>query len=343
MTTEIKLIQAPVIQHSLVEIGKTVTSRIFELNLEKLVATEETIQSLKKLRAELNKEFDLYEAQRKAIKEAVANPYVEFENVYKTEISEKYKKAVETLKDKIASVEEKVKAGKKTNIIRYFNELCASENIDFLKFENTGFEINLSTSEKQYKEKCNEFVQRIADDILLIQAQEYSAEIMTEYKFTLNVSKAITTVVNRKEAEKLERERIRQAEIARRTSKLREIPVIFHDITKTYHPVFDESMFITLADVENLSKNEFQKRFVQLEAAAKQATIEQAQQQSMTFEKPIAEPLPAPAETKSEPASAVEKPVAEIFTAIFEAVGTMAQLIALGEYMKSNNIQYKNI
>src|SRR5690606_32514635 len=142
----------PVIQHKLVEVGANVTKRIEELNLSNLIATDETIKSLKDLRAELNKEFTDFEGQRKALKQAVADPYVEFESVYNVEISAKYKQAVELLKDKISVFENNVKAEKKASIELYFKELCDASKIDFLKFSDTGLEINLSTSEKQYKE-----------------------------------------------------------------------------------------------------------------------------------------------------------------------------------------------
>jgi hypothetical protein len=334
-TTEIKLVQKPVIQHALVEVGKSVTLRILELNLENLIATEDTVKSLKTLRAELNKEFEGYELQRKAIKDAVSNPYLEFDAVYKAEISEKYKKAVETLKDKIAIVEDKIKAEKKAIIVRYFNELCASENIDFLKFENVGIEINLSTSEKQYREKCNEFVQRVSDDILLIQAQNYAAEIMAEYKNTLNASKAITAVVARKEAEKLEADRIKQAEINRRSTLLRGINFYFSDMTKTFNWVSDENVNVSLSDVENLSKEEFQKLFVKVEALTK------VKEPESVLDKPAPEikaPEPIKAPTIIEPAK--QEPT---FTASFECVGTMAQLMALKAYLIENKITYKNI
>ena len=79
-----------------------------------MVATEDTAKSLKTLRATLNKEFADYEFQRKTIKSGVLSPYDEFEAVYKTEIAEKYNMALNTLKDKIASVEDGIKEEKKS-------------------------------------------------------------------------------------------------------------------------------------------------------------------------------------------------------------------------------------
>jgi hypothetical protein len=343
MSTEIKLIQNPIIQHKLAEVGKSVTERIAGLNIDNLVATEDTVKSLKTLRIELNKEFEEYEAQRKAIKEAVSNPYLEFDAIYKVEISEKYKKAVEIIKDKIAIVEDKIKATKKANVMRYFSELCTVEKIDFLKFEDVGLEINLSTTEKAYKEKCNEFVQRVADDVLLINVQENPAEIFVEYKKTLNASKAITAVSERKASEKLQAERIKQAETNRRQTLLRSLAMVLHEMTKSFNWVQDVNVFITISDIENLSKDDFQKRFVELETLTKPVIIQPA---------PVAEVAKtvqnAPAPTLSFAAEPISAPtvaahVEKLVSASFEVTGTMSQLIDLKAYLIENKLTYTNI
>ncbi len=93
--------QVPKIVHRLQAVGARVTERLKELGVDTLVATEDTVKSLKDLRAELNKELTEFESQRKWVKEGVLNPYNEFETIYKAEISEKYKGAIDTLKTKI--------------------------------------------------------------------------------------------------------------------------------------------------------------------------------------------------------------------------------------------------
>ena len=198
MNTGIELVQFPVIKQNLTETGKNVTERIKALDIEGQVPTLDTVKSLKDLRAQLNKELADFENQRKFVKEAVLTPYNEFESLYKDEISTKYKNAIDTLKDKIAIVEDRIRDEKKAAITSYFYELCRSENIDFLKFENVGLEINLSTTEKKYREQCDEYVQRVVDDLALIETQECKAEIIVEYRTTLNASRAIKTVQDRK-------------------------------------------------------------------------------------------------------------------------------------------------
>jgi hypothetical protein len=349
---EIKLIQEPIIKHDLYSIGKMVTARLQKLNIDNLVATNETIKSLKQLRADLNKEFTSYESQRKTIKNGVSNPYIEFENIYKSEISEKYKEAVSILKDTIADFENKVKAKKKANIERYFSELCTANNIDFLKFSDTGLEINLSTTENKYKEQCDAFVNRINDDIILINTMQYPAEIMAEYKKnSLNASLAIKTITDRKEDERLEAERIRQKEIHRREDMIRSLSMVYHDITKTFNYIQDESIMIEQKEIEKFSKEDFQKCFVEIEnkIKANQADLFSQQQNEPEESKKEAHGKDTDPEAK-QPSEPLQAPVKEKFNpeekkvkAAFECEGTYFQLKALGQYMKDNGIIYKNI
>lgn len=339
MTNEIQLIQAPVIKHMLQVAGQNVTERIKALNLENQVATEETVKGLKSLRADLNKELTDYENQRKAIKEGVLNPYNEFEGIYKDEIATKYKAAIDLLKDKIALVEDKIKSEKKAELVEYFKELCTIENIDFLTFDRLAIDINLSTSLKAYKEQVNKYIIGVTDDLSLIRSEEFQAEILTEYKTTFNASKAITTVRERKEREKAEAERLRIAEVQRRIKTLVGLGFVYVDMTDSYE--YDYEIFISKSEIEGLERNSFQTKVLTLEAvinekqraalAAKQA--EQPIIPAPSAPAPVAAPVSAPSVVNNEP----------MMTASFTVSGTRAQLLALGAYMKANNITYKNI
>lgn len=351
MSTEnqIKLVQSPVITHKLQEAGKAVSKRIEELEIDKQIATVETVKSFKDLRAELNKEFADFESQRKLIKEGVNNPYNEFEGIYKTEISEKYKLAIDLLKDKIAFVEDKVKSDKKASVESYFNELCISEKIDFIKFEKLGIEINLSTTEKKYKEQVNEYITKVVDDLNLIKSTDFEAEILTEYKSSLNVSSAITTVKTRKENEKKEEERLKAEQKVNRINFIEKLGMQFIEITNAYE--FNVDIYLTLGDINNLSKDEFTEKYHDCEAkikdvkakelASKQAEIKVVDPE---IQSPIATPIVAPIQKPiSAPIVEVKKEVEPLKTASFEVTATMTQLRALGAYMKQNNINYKNI
>lgn len=327
--TQIRLVQVPKIEHDLVRVGISVTQRIESLNIKGQVATEETVGALKKLRAELNAEFKEFEEQRKAIKDAVMNPYNELDEIYKLEVSEKYKSATDMLKDKIAEVEDKIKSDRMEEVKLFFVELCLDRDIDFLSWPQLGIDIKLSDSMKSYKDRVTLFVDKVVDELQLIDTQAYKAEIMVEYKKTLNAAKAIKEVQDRKDAEQRERERDKLTETQRRQTELRKLSMVYKDLTKSFNWVNDDNVYITNHDVENLSKEEFNKRYVELEQAIKSLTPD-------TKTPEVIQPLKAPV---------VEQPKQQekTLTATFSATGTMAQLTALAEYMKQNNITYKNI
>lgn len=204
--------QLPVIVEQLQTIKDDVTERVNEAM--SLVCTEDTVKAVKKRRSELNSEFKTWEEKRKDVKKAVMSPYEQFEAVYKDCITDVFKKADADLKGKIDSVEEELKKEKTAEVKAYFEEYLASKNITMpLTFECANINVTLSASLKSLKEQAKAFIDRVCDDLNLIETQEYKEEIYLEYNgaWFLNVSGAITTVVNRhkaiEEAQKREEKR----------------------------------------------------------------------------------------------------------------------------------------
>ena len=69
MSEIITLKQEPIIAYQKIEsVGAEIQKRIEELNLENQVITEDSLSSAKTTRADLNKEFKVFEEQRKFIK-----------------------------------------------------------------------------------------------------------------------------------------------------------------------------------------------------------------------------------------------------------------------------------
>lgn len=194
----IQVKQLPIIVEQLHEVKAEVTAKV-EQALS-LICTEDTVKDVKKVRSELNKELKDYEERRKAVKKAIMTPYEQFEAVYKDCISDTYKKADTELKDKIDSVENELKEQKKAEVKGYFDEYLTATGIDFVTFENANINVTLSASMKSLKEQAKAFVDKIVDDLNLIDTQEHKDEILYEYKQSLNVSNAITTVTNRYKA-----------------------------------------------------------------------------------------------------------------------------------------------
>lgn len=194
----IQVKQLPIIVEQLHEVKAEVTAKV-EQALS-LVCTEDTVKDVKKVRSELNKELKDYEERRKAVKKAIMTPYEQFETVYKDCISDTYKKADTELKGKIDSVENELKEQKKAEVKGYFDEYLTATGIDFVTFENANINVTLSASMKSLKEQAKAFIDKIVDDLNVINTQEHKDDILYEYKASLNVSAAITTVTNRYKA-----------------------------------------------------------------------------------------------------------------------------------------------
>lgn len=332
---EIILKQNAVIQHDLLNVGKMVDERLKELNIENLVATDDTIKAMKSLRADLNAEFKDFEEQRKTIKNLVAKPYMTLEEVYKEQVSEKYNGAISTLKSKIDEHEIKIKKEKQDVLEEYFEECKDLTDTAYIKFSDLGITVNLSTSIKNYREQIDAFFAKIVDDLNLIETQEHEAEILVEYKKDLNCSRAIKEVMERKAKEKLEKERQAEYETRRRQKELANHNFKLSEFEGVYvHSTYSD-LYISLSDVETRSNIEF-------DAILESIRSEVSKRGRETIKAPVK--IDAPTSSHGAPAAdevPTQKP--KLLTARFEVSGTLEQLQALGNYLKQNNLTYNNI
>lgn len=252
--------QLPIIQEQLKQLSTEIEQKVE--NAKNLVCTEETVKEVKQVRADLNKEFKDLETQRKLVKEQVLAPYMQFEEVYKQYVSDKYKNADIELKNKVDSVESELKAKKEQEIKDYFEEYKIANNIGFITYEQARINVTLSASMKSLKEQVKIFIDKVVDDLNLIETQEHKAEILVEYKQNLNVSQAITTITNRFKA--IEEEKRKLEEIAKRT----------------FDAAFNEKE-ITQEDKEIV--NEFINRAVERDTVLQAPVVEEKQEDILTL------------------------------------------------------------
>jgi len=221
----ITLKQAPIIVYEKIKaVGQQIEAKIAELNLDNQLVTEDTLKSAKNTRTMLRKELAVFEEQRKFIKEQVNVPYKAFEKAYKEHIEVHYDKADSTLKSKIDEVQNRLISEKITRIKDYFTELCQSQNIDFLIFERLPLNITLSDSDKKFKNEVANFVSEVTKSIQLIESlnepDEFKAEMLTEYKQTLDVTRAIQNAQYRKQQREAELQRIEAQRVAAEQARL---------------------------------------------------------------------------------------------------------------------------
>lgn len=221
----ITLKQAPIIIYERIKaVGQQIEAKIAELNLDNQLVTEDTLKSAKNTRATLRKELDDFETQRKYIKEQVNAPYEAFEKAYKEHIRVHYDKADSTLKAKIDEVQNRLLDDKRGRIKDYFTEFCAAQGIDFLIFERLPLNITLSASDKSLKEQVANFVNEVSKSLQLIESlnepDEFKAEILTDYKQTLDVRRAIQNAQYRRQQREAELARIEAQRVAAEQARL---------------------------------------------------------------------------------------------------------------------------
>ena len=221
----ITLKQAPIIIYERIKaVGQQVETKIAELNLDNQLVTDDTLKSAKDTRATLRKELAVFEEQRKFIKEQVNAPYEAFEKAYKEHIKVHYDKADSTLKSKIDEVQNRLLDDKRGRIKDYFTEFCAAQGIDFLIFERLSLNITLSASDKSLKDEVVSFVSEVTKSIQLIESlnepDEFKAEMLTEYKQTLDVTRAIQNAQYRRQQREAELQRIEAQRVAAEQARL---------------------------------------------------------------------------------------------------------------------------
>ena len=195
----IVLEQLPIIKYKLEQLSVEIKEKVENAN--KLVVNEDTVKQVKQVRASLTKEFNELESQRKQVKQAIMSKYDEFEEIYKENVSNLYKKADQELKEKIDNVESSLKEEKKNEIYDFAMEYFVANDLqDIVKFEDIGLNITLSASMKSLKEETIEFCERIKQDIELIKMEEYRDEILYEYKKNHNFAECKMMVVDRHKA-----------------------------------------------------------------------------------------------------------------------------------------------
>ena len=217
--------QLPVIVYERLEsVGQEIDKRIAALDLDKQLVTEDTKKAVKDTRAMLNKELKDFEEQRKRIKEQVVAPYEAFEKAYNSFIKVKYEKADGILKVKIDEFDRKLKADKEARIRAYFTELCQANNIDFLPFERLGLNIRLNDSDKSLKDIVNTNIDNVVKSLEFIESltdpDEYKAEILADYKQTLDVMRSINNAKYRKQQREAELQRLEAQKVRAEQARL---------------------------------------------------------------------------------------------------------------------------
>ena len=191
----ITVTQLPVIEQALDNISSKIEHEIQEAKNTLPSDLSKTTVHLKKLRAKLKKEFEWIESQRKTVKSEILKPYLDFEVLYKSKISDKFKEADKYFKSKISEIESEIKSEKEAKLKDYFIDVATSKDIKYISFEDLNLKINLSDSLKSYYSKINEITDNISNDLKVlndnISDEKTKYEIILDYKKTLNLAQSM--------------------------------------------------------------------------------------------------------------------------------------------------------
>jgi len=197
-----------------------------------LVCTEESVQSLKEMRAQMRKEFEEADNQRKAVKEAYMEPWAAVEATWKECVAEPFKRADAALKGEIAGFETKLKEDCRQQLAEYYTELCEVSGVDFLSMDKAmeigNIKINLSDAKARTPRKIMDqlaaVVAQVGDgmDQIARMDEKDRNEIYVEFKRLLNVGAAVAAVQERRrKVQAMEQEARERAEAQERMNEAR--------------------------------------------------------------------------------------------------------------------------
>lgn len=299
----INLKQLPIIEERLRDVKAKIEQRTSAVMA--LAVTEENSAYAKKIRTELRKELEGYEAQRMTVKKAIMAPYEQFEAVYKECVSIPYKKADADLKKKTDDIDEGRRKAKEDDVRAFFTELTSGFGLDWLKFEQLNLKVTLTCTPKAMKAAITQSVTKIVRDCAALEENPDRDEIMVEYQKSLDLGSACQIV----------QKRHKQLEAQRRAAEERRARQQAQQAAEA-------------------------KAKAAIEAEAAKRAAEQPAPPHEVATPPQAEsPAQAPAAAPSPAAARAEKK----YLAKFAVTGTLPQLKALKVFMEKEGMQYDTI
>lgn len=231
--------QLPVIKQNLLSVKERWQK--VAADAKKMVATDETVQVLKKTKAAINAEYKEIDQQRLEKKAIYMGPWNEIEATFKDCIKNPKDEAISSLDQTIKDFESEIVQKTREKLVAHFQEMCTLEQIDFLTFDQAmelaGIKrISLTDAKKrdpkQLKDSLSATIARIAVGMEQIRAMDDSAEIMVEFKKCLDAGQAVAIVQERRRrvreaAEAEERRKAeaeRQKEMAAKVAAAAEVP-----------------------------------------------------------------------------------------------------------------------
>lgn len=206
----IRCTQLPVIAENLDSVRQNLESLLADIST--LPFNDEALKYVKQIRANLSRDFEQMETQRKAVKRQVMEPYDQAEKKYKEYIADPYRAADQTLKAWVDNYQNGLKKKCEDYLRAYFSEVCQSYHIDFLKFEDCGVVVDMAVARqkepRKAMDKIYDFVNRVQTDVETIMNLDHAAEVFAVYRKRLNLAEALAFVDSQQQAAQQAQEKI---------------------------------------------------------------------------------------------------------------------------------------
>lgn len=193
--------QPPVISENLTNFRESIET--LTADMDSLPVNDESLKYLKGIRADLAKEFDRLEQERKTAKKMVMAPYEAAEKKYNDYIKTPYTAADQKLKRWIDGYQDELKAACTDTLKAYFTEACQAKGIDFIPFSRCGIVVDMAMARKKdltkVMEQIDQCIAAVRQDMDTIVGMEDAEEVMAEYRKYPVLSKAVLTVFRRKQ------------------------------------------------------------------------------------------------------------------------------------------------
>ena len=196
----IRCTQPPIIVENIDSVRQNL--EILLADISTLPQNDEALKYVKQIRANLAKDFERMEVQRKAAKKQVMEPYDTANEKYQAYVAAPYKEADDRLKKWVDNYQGNLKQACFDTLKRYFDELCQSQNIDFLTFAQCGVVVDMDMARQKEPRKAMDqiytYVMGVRSDLDTILKMEDAEEIMAEYRCCPILASAIGKVTRRK-------------------------------------------------------------------------------------------------------------------------------------------------
>lgn len=216
----------PVIFQQLEVVGAFVDEELEKF--KDIDCTEENKQEVKKVRTSINNTLKVFEDKRKEIKNQVLEAYNQFNDKYELEVKTKLENASNDLKMKIDYIESSQLAEKEIELGNFIEEHIKANHLENILKDVTeivrlaNLKVNLSSSMKSLKEGALAFIQRVANEVKLIELEETPSNLLYEYQQNgYDLTKAKLILIERqRQIEELAKQREQIQEVVKQEEKI---------------------------------------------------------------------------------------------------------------------------